>query len=85
MSDRELMENISDSYEDFVDSMVRWMSRDCNIRTKVLDYLKTNSNPSSSDILGVLWDCLGIGGEPIEIVDEAKYEYANSSGVRAIV
>ena len=73
MSDRELMENISDSYDDFVNSMVRWMSSDRKIRTKVHSYLKTNPNPSTSDVLGVLWDCLGME-EPLEILDNDAYK-----------
>lgn len=60
MSDRELMRNISDSYDDFVNTMVRWMEKDSSIRTKILDFMKERPNSSTSDLLGVLWECIGI-------------------------
>ena len=82
MNDRELLESISDSYEDFVNSMVRWMSRDSNIRAKVLHYLKTNPNPSTSDVLGILWECIGIE-KPLEVVDD--YNVVAPSDMWAIV
>ena len=84
MRDRELMENISDSYDDFVNSMVRWMKRDNNIRKKILEYINTNPNATTSDILGILWECLGIG-KPLEAVDDGNYNTVNSPSMQAIV
>ena len=69
MSDFELMKNIPDSYDDFVNSMTRWMKRDNNIRSRIIDQLNDNPNSTTSDILKVLCDYLGIG-EPIELVDD---------------
>ena len=69
MSDKELMKSIPNSYEDFVSSMTYWMGRDENIRVKILDYLRAHSDPTTSDLLGVLWDCLGVG-TPLELIDD---------------
>jgi len=69
MSDRELLANIHDSYDDFVDTMLHWFNEDTCIRNTVLDYLKSNPNSSSSDVLKVLWNCLGIG-ERLQMADE---------------
>ncbi len=69
MSDKELMQNVSDSYDDFVSCMTRWMSADANIRKKVLDLLKRNPKSTTADILKVLCDCLEIG-EQIELIDD---------------
>ncbi len=84
MSDRELMQNVSGSYDDFVNAMVRWMSSDSNIRNKVRSYLNVNPNPSTSDVLGILWECLGVG-EPLEIVDDDNYNVVSSANMRVIV
>ncbi len=83
MSDLELMRNIPDSYDDFVNSMTRWMGRDKNIRTKVLDQLDKKPNSTTSDILKVLCDCLGIG-DPIELVDDEDENVINIGNLRAI-
>lgn len=69
MSDTELLRNVPDSYDDFVNSIIRWMNRDANIRTKILDKLSVNPESTTSDILKVLCDHLGIG-EPLELVDD---------------
>ena len=82
MSDLELMRNIPDSYDDFVNSMTRWMGRDKNIRTKVLDQLDKKPNSTTSDILKVLCDCLGIG-DPIELVDDEDENVINIGNLRA--
>ena len=73
MSDRELMQNVPDSYSDFVDSMCRWMERDDNIRKLVMEQLRINPDSDTQDLMGILWDYLGIG-EPTELVDEDEYE-----------
>ena len=83
MSDLELMRNIPDSYDDFVNSMTQWMGRDKNIRTKVLDQLDKKPNSTTSDILKVLCDCLGIG-DPIELVDDEDENVINIGNLRAI-
>lgn len=83
MSDLELMRNIPDSYDDFINSMTRWMGRDKNIRTKVLDQLDKKPNSTTSDILKVLCDCLGIG-DPIELVDDEDENVINIGNLRAI-
>ena len=83
MSDLELMKNIPDSYDDFVNSMTRWMGRDKNIRTKVLDQLNEKPDSTTSDILKVLCDCLGIG-DPIELVDDEDDNVFNIGNLRAI-
>ena len=83
MSDLELMRNIPDSYDDFVNSMTRWMGRDKNIRTKVLDQLDKKPNSTTSDILKVLCDCLGIA-DPIELVDDEDENVINIGNLRAI-
>ena len=69
MSDIEILKNVPDSYDDFVNSIIRWMNRDANIRTKILDQLSVNPESTTSDILKVLCDHLGIG-EPLELVDD---------------
>ena len=69
MDDYELIKNISGSYADFVESVTRWMNRDVNIRNRILNYIHDNPNASASEVIGVLWDCLGIC-EPLELVDE---------------
>jgi hypothetical protein len=61
MSDRELLINIHDSYEDFVNTMLHWFDEDASIRSTVLGYIESNPNSSSSDVLKVLWNCIGIG------------------------
>ena len=69
MNIREMMESVPNSYDDFVNTVVSWTSKDENIKTTIIKFVRDNPSSSTSDILGVLWDCLGIG-EPIEIVDD---------------
>ena len=66
---RVLMENIPDSYDDFVNCTVRWMVRDGKIENAILTQLRDNPKSYTSDILEVLCGCLGIG-EPLELVDD---------------
>ena len=71
MSDRELMQNVPDSYSDFVDSMCRWMERDGNIRKLIMEQQEKKPDSDTQDLMGILWDYLGIG-EPLEIVDDEE-------------
>ena len=76
---RNLMENIPGSYDDFVNSTVRWMVKDGKIESAIITQLRNNPKSDTSDILEVLCECLGIG-EPLELVDDefailrGKYE-----------
>ena len=70
-------------YDDFVNSMTRWMGRDNNIRSRVLDQLNEKPDSTTSDILKVLCDYLGIG-EPIELVDDEDESVFNVGSMRAI-
>lgn len=63
------MENVPDSYDDFVDCTVRWMVKDGKIKTAILAQLRDNPKSNTSDVLEVLCDCLGIG-ESLELVDD---------------
>ncbi len=80
MSDKELMKNVPDSYDDFVNSMVRWMSRDASIRNKILELLDKHPESTTSDILKVLCDCLGIG-DPIELINDDELVGAGSKSI----
>lgn len=71
MSDIELMRGVPDSYDDFVNSMVRWMGRDADIRNNVLEFLDKHPGCTTSDILKVLCDCLGIG-DPLELKEDDR-------------
>ena len=73
MSDRELMQNVPDSYSDFVDCMCRWMERDDNIRKLIKEQLDRKPDSNTQDLMEILWDYLGIG-EPVKLVDEDEYE-----------
>ena len=73
MTDRELMQRIPDSYSDFVDSMCQWMNRDGRIRSLVMEQLHRKPDSDTQDLMGILWDYLGIG-DPVEYVDEDEYE-----------
>ena len=76
---RNLMENIPDSYDDFVNCTVRWMIKDGKIQSAILTQLRNNPKSETSDILEVLCDCLGIG-EPLELVDEDEDAYVSTIG-----
>ncbi len=69
MSDIELLKNVPDSYEDFVNCLTRWMDRDPEIKNRILDQLNSNPDSSTSEILKILCDYLGIG-EPLELLDD---------------
>ena len=68
-----LMENIPDSYDDFVNCTVRWMFKDGKIQKAILTQLRDKPESDTSDVLEVLCDCLGLG-EPLEIVDDDDEE-----------
>ena len=70
---RNLMENIPDSYEDFVNCTVRWMVKDDKIQKAILTQLHNDPDSNTSDIMEILCDCLGLG-EPLEIVDDDEAE-----------
>ena len=73
MNIREMMQSVPGSYDDFVDTIVRWTNKDEKIKSAIIEYMKNNPDSSSSDILGVLWDCLDFD-KPLDIVeDEAEY------------
>ena len=84
MTDLELMKRVPDSYDDFVNSMVRWMGRDTNVRNRVLELINKNPGSSTSDILKVLCDCLGIG-DPLELIDDEEESVVGAGNMRAIV
>ena len=69
MNIREMMMSIPGSYDDFVNCIVRWTNKDEKIKDAILAQMRDFPDSSSSDVLGVLWNCLGIG-EPLEIVDD---------------
>ena len=70
---RNLMKNIPDSYDDFVNCTVRWMVKDGRIQNAILTQLKDKPESDTSDVLEVLCGCLGLG-EPLEIVDDDDEE-----------
>ena len=70
---KETLRSIPNSYEDFVNSVNGWMEENETIKNKVLNQLNSNPKSTPSDVLGVLWECLGIGA-PLEIVDDTKDE-----------
>ena len=65
------MKSIPGSYDDFVNSMTRWMERDGSIRDAVLEKLRVDPDSDTCDILEVLCDCLGVG-EPLELIDDEE-------------
>ena len=69
MSFTEIMRSVHGSYDDFVNSMVRWSNRDAGIKDAILEQLRVKPDSNTDDITLVLWKCLEIG-EPIEIVDD---------------
>lgn len=71
MEIRTLLRAIPRSYDDFVDSTADWMERDPVIKRAILNQLKTFPDSSTSDVLRVLWECLGIG-EPLELIDDEE-------------
>lgn len=78
---RNLMESIPDSYDDFVNSTVRWMVRDDKIQSAILAQLRNNPKSDTSDILEVLCDCFGIG-EPLELVEDDEEGFYAETVVR---
>lgn len=62
--------------------MTRWMKRDNNIRSRIIDQLNDNPNSTTSDILKVLCDYLGIG-DPIELVDDEDESVFDVGTMRA--
>ncbi len=71
MTDIELLESIPDSYEDFVLAVNHWLKKDEKVREKILEQLKANPDSTTSDILEVLCEYLGLG-KPLEIVKDEK-------------
>lgn len=69
MTMRERMKAVPGSYDDFVNSMVRWSERDSSIESAILEQLENKPESDTDDITLVLWKHLGIG-EPIEIEEE---------------
>ena len=69
MTMRERMQAVPGSYDDFVNSMVRWSERDSSIESAILEQLNNKPESDTDDITLVLWKHLGIG-EPIEIEEE---------------
>ena len=69
MNIKEMMESVPGSYDDFVNTIVRWTNKDENIKSLIIEHVKNNPNSSTSDILGVLWKSLGIG-EPLELIED---------------
>ena len=69
-----LMENIPDSYDDFVNCTVRWMIKDGRIQKAILTQLRDKPESDTSDVLEVLCDCLGLG-EPLELVDDDEEDF----------
>ena len=68
-----MMKSVPGSYDDFVDTVVRWTNKDESIKSAIIEHMRNNPDSSSSDVLGVLWACLEIS-EPLEIVeDETEY------------
>ena len=57
---RALMENIPDSYDDFVDSVTFEMEQDEEVCEAILEQIRINPNSGTSDVLRVLCDCLGM-------------------------
>lgn len=81
---RNLMENIPDIYDDFVNSTIRWMEKDGKIESAIITQLRNNPKSDTSDILEVLCECLGIG-EPLELVDDEEDVYAGTAETAAMV
>ena len=69
MTMRERMQAIPGSYDDFVNSMVRWSERDSSIESAILEQLDKKPKSNTDDITLVLWKHLGVG-EPLEIVED---------------
>lgn len=69
MTMRERMQAVPGSYDDFVNSMVRWSERDSSIESSIWEQLENKPESDTDDITLVLWKHLGIG-EPIEIEEE---------------
>ena len=57
---RLLLMNVSDSYMDFVEGVIDEARKSEQIKIGVTNYLKTNSNATSSDVLKYLVDDLGL-------------------------
>lgn len=56
---RELLENVSDTYDDFVDGVCCILKKHEDCLDEVIQFIKSNSDNESSDILEYL-DELGI-------------------------
>ena len=69
MTMRERMEAVPGSYDDFVNSMVRWSERDGTIKDAILKQLQEKPDSDTDDVTLVLWKYLGIE-KPLEITEE---------------
>ncbi len=80
MSDRELMERVPDSYDEFVDDMVGWMGQDVGIRNAILEQLRDKPESDTSDVLEVLCKALGVG-KPLKLIDDNDFYYVDGKAV----
>ena len=71
MDIRERLRSVPKSYEDFVDYTAIRMEQNEDLRNKVLDYMDSNPNAGTGNILEVVVNYLGVV-EPIEIVDDEE-------------
>ena len=80
MNYREQLNNIPGSYDDFVNSVVRWSEKDNDIKNTITQHLKSNPDTTTSEVLGIIWDKAGIG-EPLPFEDEIS----NDEKLRSVV
>ena len=73
-----LLRSIPRSYEDFVIDTAGWMEQNDTIKEAVLAQLREFPDSTPSDVLGVVWKCLGMG-EPLELIDDEDEDEAEFS------
>lgn len=58
---KELLNSVSDSYDDFVGAMMTYLKDDEENREKVIEYIKNNPDKKTDDILEYMDELWGIG------------------------
>ncbi len=53
---KDLLENVEDSYHSFTTAMLHYAGKNSSRRDKLIDFIKTNPNAKSSDIVRFVSD-----------------------------
>ena len=63
-----LLRNTPDSYDDYVKGCL-FLAKEYGIETKLIEYLKTNEDASTSEVIEAIDRLAGVNSMPLEIID----------------